>query len=168
MGKKKPTPDEVRAAPSLRRPEFEPGEGTKDPLSACNVCAQPAARLDAWREHDPYDKPYMGVDALVFLGTDHEACKRALDRHPRLYSRDSGAPGAFPLLCGACARKKPGELACTHPDLRTNGGDGLKVTGSRFGGGMIVCIRGAGGKNFREPTVFDKCDGKTPVAAVLP
>lgn len=136
-----------RHLPSIRAAEpltASPFRGA-DPLARCNVCGEAAAELRLWRECDEHDQPRPGLEALVFLGRDHPDCHRRLQAHPRLYIEERGEPGHFPRLCGPCAHRQG--PACRHPDLRTNGGAGLKVDlSSGFPRGTIcVLTRGGGG-----------------------
>ncbi len=141
---KKPSASAIRAAvPLTQRPE----RGA-DPILVCSVCGRDVDPKDlpseVWREHDERDKPIAGTDALIFLGQEkaHEACKKLLGAHPRLYSHEMGAPGHFPLLCGPCVHRKG--LECTHRDLKANGGAGLKVNTTTWPPFTIICIRGVG------------------------
>lgn len=128
------TPAAIRCAPDLV------AAAPPDRITACNVCGRPSSQLSAWRAHDEFDRPIAGVGALIFLGTDHHACRKALDRHPRLYAEERGEPGTFPLLCGPCVHRR----GTVCPLARANGGPGITVSVDRFaGGGVIVCSRGA-------------------------
>jgi hypothetical protein len=131
---KKPSPTAIRAAAPLtsrRRPEVE--------AFAC-TCGEPIpdGKARAWREHDEHDRPIAGGDAIVFLADGHPGCKRELDAHPRLYAEVMGDPGTFPKLCGPCKLRQG--HACSHPDLKSNGGPGLNV--QIHGLPAIVCGRG--------------------------
>lgn len=140
---KKPTAAAIRSAVPLTT--IARGLGV-DPLFVCGVCGltvDPAdLPLTVWREHDERDKPIAGTGAIVFLGagTAHAACKKRLDDHPRLYAEEAGAPGHFPGLCESCTNRRG--LACSHPDLKANGGEGLRVSLNAFA--AIVCVRGGG------------------------
>jgi hypothetical protein len=135
---KKPAASVIRSTvPLTQRPE----RGA-DPLAGhCNVCGLPAdpVLLQAWREHDERDLPIHGPDALVYLDSSHKDRKKILDDHPRLYAEDAGTPGAFPKICGPCVNRRG--LGCAHPDLRANGGDGLRVQISDPFRGAILCGR---------------------------
>ena len=100
----------------------------KNPMNACNVCGEkvPPEFLDAWRESDEEGKPKEGASALVFIDTRHEACQTVLENHDLAYVLETGVPGAFPHLCGAC-RNRTSELTCTSKLLKSNGGPGLEV-----------------------------------------
>ena len=121
---KKPNPAAIRAATPLTAAR------ALDPR-ACSVCGLTVDPDDlpceAWREHDERDRPISGNGALVFIGPGdaHADCRAVLERHPRLYARDAGWPGAFPTLCGPCVHRDG--LVCRHPDLFANGGEGLSV-----------------------------------------
>lgn len=137
MSAKKPTVAAIRAALPLTalqvgRPDF-----------VCVVCggACPEDELQAWRECDERDRPLGGVDAVVFLGggREHAACRKRLTDHPRLYIETPGDPGTFPRLCGSCVYRDG--RTCRHPDLRANGGQGLRVDISDPFRGAIICTR---------------------------
>ncbi len=134
MSRKPSTPTIRASAPLCPSPPA-------DPLSACNVCGQPAEQLDAWRTHDEHDRPIAGVDALVFLGSDHAACRTKLNAHPRLFAEVTGVPGHFPRLCGPCAYRR--DTSCSHPDLKANGGAGLNVSLDNAWAAGLICIRPA-------------------------
>jgi len=107
---KKPTPADVRAAVPLtaRRPA--------DPVGICNLCLRPSTELRVWREATEFDRPIEGDGALVFVGWDieHHQCREDLNKHPH-----------FPVFCGPCAQRDG--FRCRHPDLKTNGGQGLLI-----------------------------------------
>jgi hypothetical protein len=131
---KKPTATAILAAPPLSAHVF------LDKLSVCNVCAKPSEKLGAHRAHDERDRPIAGHRALVFIGDDHAECLKRMEDHPRLFDRVNGNPGHFPRLCGPCVHRKG--MACTHKDLKANGGPGLLI--KLAGMNAIICSRGAG------------------------
>lgn len=91
----------------------------------CALCGRSSSKLGAWREHDERDRPLDGPLAVVFIGDDHPDCMKRMQEHPRLYAEETGDPGMFPRLCGDCPHRVG--LACDHPDLKKNGGEGLRV-----------------------------------------
>jgi hypothetical protein len=95
-----------------------------DPLRQCNVCGTPSREMTVWREHDERDRPIEDARRVVYLGKDHSECRAYLDDHPRLYSEIMGDPGSFPI-CGDCLHRSG--FRCGHPDLKVNGGDGLRI-----------------------------------------
>lgn len=119
----KPNKTTIREAVPLSRHPLAPA----DRLSGCGVCGKPCDELTVWREHDERDRPIAATGALVFLGigSEHEACRKALNDHPRLYAEEMGDPGYFGTLCGPCGFRRA--FTCTHPDLKANGGKGLLV-----------------------------------------
>jgi hypothetical protein len=154
---KKPNAAAIRAALPLSELPTRPA----DPLSACNICGNPAAELVLYREADEYDN--AGPEgALVYIGKDHRACTAAMEKHPRLYVDAMGKPGEFPLLCAPCVFRKG--LACTHADLKANGGPGLAVAcralDEHYVGmeGARVCTRGKG--CWTPPLVAKSCKGR--------
>jgi len=135
-----------------------------DPIAVCNVCGEPSRELGVWREHDERDLPLAGDAHLVFIGRDHAACQKAMEKHPRLYEEVRGAPGHFPRLCGDCVQRRG--FACTDPRLTSNGGEWLTVTLSGFGVGMILCgVRGRRGC-YTPLTHATKCEGRRTLALV--
>lgn len=98
----------------------------RDPL-VCQSCGQrelPGGDgLQRWREHDDKDRP---ENVLVILCA---ACaKRLIEPHERLYDqvdRLAPWPGAMPI-CVDC--KHRAGMHCTHRDLKSNGGPGLKLS----------------------------------------
>lgn len=90
----------------------------------CNVCGQ-GGPLRVYQECDERDKPIPG--ALLYVGTDHRACVKAVNRHPRLYLDARAEPGTFGI-CGHCIERDGSR--CMHPKLLANGGPppGLRVT----------------------------------------
>lgn len=156
---KKPTPSEIRAVLPLSK-MCTRGE---DPILVCGICGQKAEQLDAWIEHDEFDRPLLdGPEHLVFLGTDHAACNRQLTLHPRLYERVTGRPGTFPRLCGPCVNRRG--FDCAHPKLKANGGPGLLVQISDPLRGAIICGRG-GRQRVLKPAV--SCEGRTMLKVLL-
>jgi hypothetical protein len=108
---------------------------------SCVGCGA-ATGLTAWRECDEHDREVEGAVAVVFL-CPGAACWRRLNEHPRLYKQVTGDPGCFPGLCGEC-RWREG-TRCTHPDLKGNGGEGLRVEMSDPWRGAI-CVRTSRGQ----------------------
>jgi hypothetical protein len=151
---KKPSSSAIMRAGYLTEYSQRPA----DPLSRCNLCTEDCFSnpLIAYREHDEHDWPMPGNERLLFLGYEHEECERKMLAHARLYEPDAGAPGAFPRLCGPCAFRNG--LACAHPALKANGGQGLRVV--LEGGGITLCTRDNG--CFRSPQSATKCDGFRP------
>lgn len=120
-------------------------ERGEDAILVCNICGREVDPSDLpltlWREHDEHDLPIAGASALVFIGQgrDHASCRRVLEKHSRLYAEAQAQPGHFPSLCGPCVHR--GGLACSHPDLKANGGAGLLITLDGLAS-MIICSRG--------------------------
>lgn len=57
-----------------------------------------------------------------------DACRKIIDDDPLLFIEvpwSQGGPGRFMLICGDCPHRS--EYSCKHPDLKTNGGEGLLV-----------------------------------------
>lgn len=151
---KKPTQHQVLAVAPLS----EVPERGDDPIRQCNVCGLSSDSLAAWREHDERDLPLDGARFLVFIGKDHPACIKAMDKHPRLYAEVRGEPGTFPRLCGDCSLRRG--LECSHPKLRANGGDGLLVNLDDPLHGAIICGRGG---RITPVNHALTCEGKTTV-----
>lgn len=135
--KRKPTADKIVSSPPLS--VFKKVKGAR----ACNLCGEDAAvgQMRLYRECTAFDRPIDGDRALLFVAGDHKACMDRVDKHPRLYVEDRGAPGTFPRLCGGCIHRQG--FVCTHQNLKANGGAGLTI-GLDPIAGMVVCVRGAG------------------------
>jgi hypothetical protein len=152
---KKPNPTAIQAATPLTA--LRPVPLDPRTCSVCGLSVDPDdLPCEAWREHDENDRPIQGNSALVFLGPGaaHAACRAVLDKHPRLYARDAGWPGAFPTLCGPCVHRDG--LACRHPDLFANGGNGLHISLDALR--AIVCSRGGG--CHEPPKTVRACAGR--------
>lgn len=150
----KPTLGDIRA----RLPISQYKARGTDPIRVCNLCGLAAEQLSAWREHDEHDRPLEGPGRLVFIGVgaEHGACREHLDKHPRLYAEVTGLPGTFPRLCGDCPNRKG--FACSHPNLKANGGPGLKVElDNAWAANAIICGRGG---RIRPVHHALKCEGK--------
>jgi hypothetical protein len=106
----------------------------------CQLCGSEKSDIvefTMWWECDENDE----IDPEKILVTCRsEACGKTIDDHERLYREISwgrGGPGKFMLLCGNCINREG--TRCTHPNLRANGGNGLKVTLSNLPK-AIVCF----------------------------
>lgn len=67
-------------------------------------------------------------------------CEKTINDHERLYKEipwGRGGPGKFMLLCGNCMNREG--TRCTHPNLKANGGSGLRVTYSALPK-VMVCL----------------------------
>ena len=130
-------------------------------MGACYVCRRPAKEYDAHYEADERDK-FADKNPIVFIGRGpgHERCAKALEDHPRLYSKARGNPGSFPRLCGSCTRRVPNTTTCSHPDLLANGGAGLKVDFDLMA--AVVCVRGRGFSGRPTPTALTCAGQKLP------
>lgn len=94
--------------------------GPRSP-ALCQSCGD-CCDLDRWREHDDADRPEARVLVLCL-----RCSNRLIEPHPRLYGsldRNQPWPGCM-QICVAC-RHRDG-VGCTHPDLKANGGAGLKI-----------------------------------------
>ena len=114
-------------------------ESVSHPLTTFNRCQLCGFSDDdivyfrMWYECDEHDHVEQPVRVLVACDpekskTKGHPCWKAIEDHPRLYWEVEwglGEPGHFMLLCGDCQHRKG--AACTHPDLKTNGGEGLMV-----------------------------------------
>jgi hypothetical protein len=151
MSPKKPNAAEIRRALPLSK---YAGASGPDRILRCNLCGGDSEDLRVWREHNERDNP---TDVLVFVGADHEKCSKRLEDHPRLYREETGDPGHFPALCGPCVHREG--HGCRHPDLKANGGGGLRVdlTDPMRG---IVCMLGRNGP-IRIPRRALRCAGRS-------
>lgn len=159
---KKPNVAAIRVAVPLSKLPTRP----RDPILRCNICGEEPSTMGPgstestmllYREHDEYDKSLDGESARVYVDGSHKACEKALRDHPRLYTLEMGRPGHFPKLCGDCTFRKAD--ACSHPDLKANGGPGLSVTLDGLGV-SVVCLRGPG-YGGRPPVDAVKCAGRS-------
>jgi hypothetical protein len=75
-----------------------------------------------WIECDEWERP-TGVVVILCLRCTQDL----IPEHPRLYqSIDKWSPHCGTMaLCSLCKYRK--DLDCTHPDLKKNGGAGLRV-----------------------------------------
>ena len=152
---KKPSATTIRNTTPLTALETR----APDPILSCNICGHESAELGAWREHNELDMKLIGAESLVFIGRDHPDCLRQMEAHPRLYAEEMGWPGHLPRLCGPCAFRKG--LVCMHPDLRANGGAGLKISMQDplgAAGVMFACGRGGRRLNYVKHAVT--CEGR--------
>lgn len=133
----KPNVAAIRAAVPLSRLTTR----GNDPILVCGVCGREAdpVLLQVWREHDERDQPIAGTEALVFLDGSHAACRAKLDKHPRLYAEETGAPGSFPALCGRCTKRTG--LLCSDSRTKANGGEGIRVGLRDPFANAIICGR---------------------------
>ena len=99
-----------------------------DTFLRCQLCGftdDDICEFRMWWECDDQDVPEPGN---IIVTCKQDACFAAIDQHPRLYRQvpwGQGDPGYLMLLCGDCDFREG--TACTHPDLRCNGGDGLTL-----------------------------------------
>jgi hypothetical protein len=161
---KKTSAHVIRDTPPLTRDRLI--HSGADPFSVCNLCGhglredlgdQGPLQWAVYREHDEHDQPIAGDGALVFLALQHTECFKRLERHPRLYLEERGDPGHFPRLCGPCNWRQG--TRCTHPNLKANGGPGLRVSVDTFDS-IFICSRGSN----RRPHVrhANRCEGFVP------
>src|SRR6185437_9103151 len=104
-------------------------------------------RAMPYEPHKPGIWPKLSVTLTGEIRPDRcQSCGwELIEPHPRLYHRLSHyepLPGSMDL-CGGC-RYRAG-VSCTHPDLRANGGAGLRLTIAKPHV-AFVCGRGSGGK----------------------
>ena len=138
---------------AIRLTEYRPMFRVYRHLDVCHICGQRSwGDMQLWRECDDGDNPIAGLDALVVTCSE-KVCLSTLDAHPRLYIEEEwAAPGYF-ALCVDCPWRD--KLACSHPHLRANGGEGLAIHISAPRG--IMC--GADGCRPL-PRRATKCEGR--------
>jgi hypothetical protein len=90
-----------------------------------------------------------------------KACEKVINDHERLYREipwGRGGPGKFMLLCGNCMNREGTQ--CTHPNLKANGGNGLKVTYSALPK-VMVCFHEYTGLGCTPlfPDPANRCEG---------
>lgn len=114
------------------------------------VCAQcaTARNVTIWREHGDGDQPEQ-----IFIPLCRACSDRIIAEHPRLYSeqqKDAPMPGAMPTCVGCSLRAGSN---CTSPDLKSNGGPGLKMKFPRPGEAMVDGVDKFG-KRFGQRVLF--------------
>jgi hypothetical protein len=109
--------------------------GSFDTCQICGKTSDDICTFRLWQECDDRDQPEPGNYLLV----GETCCRSKIHEHPRLYNEvpwGRGVPGGFVLVCGSCPFREG--FHCTHPNLKSNGGDGLLVDFSNPLGGMTV------------------------------
>ncbi len=87
---------------------------------ACNRCGKAVEGLQIWQEHDDHDRAESRYVVLCKACAD-----RVIEPHARLYrhtGENEPCPGVM-AQCESCAHVAG--LRCRHPQLRTNGGEGI-------------------------------------------
>lgn len=125
----------------------------------CQLCGKgfdDICELRMWQECDDQDNPEAGNYLVV-----GKCCRYKIREHPRMYREvpwGKGEPGAFILLCGNCPFRAG--FKCTHPHLKTNGGQGLLLnTTNPIGTGPVHLNYGRGRGAFVDFSVFSMCEG---------
>lgn len=130
-----------------------------DTFLRCQLCGKlhsDICELIMWQECDEDDQP---EDKWIILCGKGKCYKRLQD-HDRLYMQASwsaAGTGKFMLICGNCDHREGWD--CKHPNLTTNGGEGLEVLMSRPLGTGWLC--GEGGCQRIEDLLHPatKCEG---------
>lgn len=110
----------------------------------CGTAGELGEELAGWLEHDDADRPTAVAVVLCTPCAD-----RIIEKHPRLYrrlDRHEPFPGVMPTCAGCVHQRHPARATsnCAHPDLKANGGAGLRMECPRpFSG--FACGRGYGG-----------------------
>lgn len=138
--------------PQLKAPETFQG---------CQLCGHKLAYDDIcayrmWQRCDNKDNPVE--DYLITCNND--ACFKRIDDDPLLFIEvpwSRGGPGRFMLLCGDCPNRK--DWSCLHPNLKSNGGEGLLVNFAQtFLTGIRICM--SNGKSVRgQLPPANRCEG---------
>lgn len=131
--------------------------GPIETFKRCQLCAYESddiCEFWQWIECNDTDEP---TDKIL-ITCRRSRCMKEISDHPRLYIQmewGKGKPGQFMLLCGDC--KFRNDSSCTHPDLKSNGGQGLEI---RFQSVMpfIACTKDGMIKGGTNPAVH--CAGK--------
>lgn len=103
-----------------------------DRFDRCQLCGKiytDVCSLRMWYECDDNDVPEQPPRVLVICRAEDSICLVQLEAHPRAYLLvpwRGGAAGHLQMLCGPCTYRN--SASCTHPDLKTNGGQGLDFT----------------------------------------
>ena len=128
-----------------------------DRCQLCGRTVDDTVKIGFWQECDERDRPIS--DAVILVCKD-PACHHAIEKHPRLYIEAdyfgsiTGGPGWWQIICDDCDYRRG--TRCTHPDLKANGGEGLKVKMSGPSG--FICGRPGGCQRMR-PSAY-QCTGK--------
>lgn len=123
----------------------------------CQICGYSSREIVEFRllqECDDADVP----EAKFLIRCKSAACVQTVEDHPRLYRTvewGAGEPGSFILLCGDCEHRNG--FACTSPELKANGGEGLAVS---FGG-LDVHVSYSDGTGGYMPRPAVRCAGKS-------
>jgi len=126
----------------------------------CGFESEDICRFRFWTECDENDNPEPDKVFLLCRGQ----CRQDLEEHPRLYIEvpwGGGSPGHFTFTCEECSFRQG--TGCSHPDLKSNGGEGLEVmVGSPiFAPSTIVCFND-GRPPWRPPMQARECKGFSP------
>lgn len=143
---------------------FEQLTGERRP-DRCQSCSAQWVELTRWQEHDENDKPEPIVVVLCL-----DCSERLVGKHARLYrelGRNEPFPGAM-QLCVNCKRRDG--VRCAHPDLKANGGAGLKITGPVAQTMHLDYSTGRGrrGTTIRSwPSEPDECAGREAAGVLV-
>lgn len=100
-----------------------------DSFHTCQLCGttyEDICELRMWEECGDSDE----IEPGNYLIVGDKCCRQKIYDHSRMYREEAwgkGRPGAFILLCGDCPWRKG--FTCSHSNLKSNGGEGLLVTG---------------------------------------
>jgi hypothetical protein len=142
---------------------------TKFPLTdfkRCQLCgfvSNDICEFCMWFECDDQDK--VEADNILVL-CQKKDCKKVVDSHPRLYVEipwSRGGPGKFMLLCGNCEHRNG--TKCKHPQLKENGGPGLKVNFAKtIISEAFICFSREDGSSYclHGDRPATECEGQTP------
>lgn len=111
-----------------------------------------------WWECDEKDNV---VPDDILITCKGKNCRKVIDDHERLYVEipwSRGGPGKFILLCGECVYRNG--TSCTHPSLKANGGNGLRVEFARLPTVRVCTSHGVSCFPLF-PSPINKCDGLT-------
>ena len=123
----------------------------------CQSCGS-SEELQCWMEHGDNDEP---TDTKIIICRE---CDHVIEPHPRLYTLlpyNGPRPGAM-RCCTACLLREG--LQCKHPQLKSNGGEGLPIQCSQP---QVTFVDGErNGKKFGYQHVFytsaPVCTGRRP------
>jgi hypothetical protein len=124
----------------------------------CQICGYVSSDICdfyIWHEYDENN----GKSDNILVACKNKKCLRVIEDHELIYEKvpwGQGGPGKFMLVCGEC--KLRDNTACTHPDLKENGGEGLKIYLSNSSiGNARVCFTNGTSRMMGQPAT--ECTG---------
>lgn len=132
----------------------------------CHICDHVFAdicEVNLHQECDLVDGKDIPSERYI-VACKSKACHQVIEEHELMYQEvpwSRGGPGKFILMCGDCKHRK--SFTCMHPNLKSNGGEGLKIYPADMGllsTNISVCM--TDGSRVTMPFRYNKCEGQTP------